>query len=156
MPYEYNATVTSIVDGDTVVVDIDLGFNIKFQNQKVRLMGIDTPESRTSDKIEKQFGLLSRNYVKKFVDSCDKQVIVRTHISKDVDDDSREKFGRLLGEIINPNTKAVLNDDLILKNYAVKYLGENKSLVSQQHKVNRKILIDRGEIKLTYNQAGVK
>lgn len=156
MPYEYNATVTSVVDGDTVVVDIDLGFNVKFQNQKVRLLGIDTPESRTSDKVEKQFGLASKDYVKKFVELCNKQVIVRTHISQDTDDDGREKFGRLLGEIINPTTKAVLNDELINKNYAVKYLGENKSLVSEQHKANRKILIDRGEVKLTYEQAGVK
>lgn len=156
MPYEYNATVTSVVDGDTVVVDIDLGFDVKFRNQKVRLLGIDTPESRTSDKVEKQFGSLSKDYVKKFVDECKKEVIVRTHISEDTDSDGREKFGRLLGEIINPTTKSVLNDELIAKNYAVKYLGENKNLVSEQHKANRKILIDRGEVKLTYEQAGIK
>lgn len=156
MPYEYNATVTSVVDGDTVVVDIDLGFDVKFRNQKVRLLGVDTPESRTSDKVEKQFGSLSKDYVKKFVDECKKEVIVRTHISKDTDSDGREKFGRLLGEIINPTTKSVLNDELIAKNYAVKYLGENKNLVSEQHKANRKILIDRGEVKLTYEQAGIK
>lgn len=156
MPYEYNATVTNVVDGDTVVVDIDLGFDVKFRNQKVRLLGIDTPESRTSDKVEKQFGSLSKDYVKKFVDDCKKEVIIRTHISEDTDSDGREKFGRLLGEIINPTTKAVLNDELIAKNYAVKYLGENKNLVSEQHKANRKILIDRGEVKLTYEQAGIK
>jgi micrococcal nuclease len=156
MPYEYNATVTQVVDGDTIIVDIDLGFNVKFQNQKVRLLGIDTPESRTSDKIEKQFGLASKDFVKKFIDECKKEVIVRTHISSDTDADGREKFGRLLGEIINPTTKAVLNDELIAKNYAVKYMGENKSLVSEQHKANRKILIDRGDIKLTYEQAGLK
>ena len=156
MPYEYNATVTSVVDGDTVVVDIDLGFDVKFRNQKVRLLGVDTPESRTSDKVEKQFGSLSKDYVKKFVDECKKEVIVRTHISEDTDSDGREKFGRLLGEIINPTTKSVLNDELIAKNYAVKYLGENKNLVSEQHKANRKILIDRGEVKLTYEQAGIK
>lgn len=156
MPYEYNATVTNVVDGDTVVVDIDLGFDVKFRNQKVRLLGIDTPESRTSNKVEKQFGSLSKDYVKKFVDDCKKEVIIRTHISEDTDSDGREKFGRLLGEIINPTTKAVLNDELIAKNYAVKYLGENKNLVSEQHKANRKILIDRGEVKLTYEQAGIK
>jgi micrococcal nuclease len=156
MPYEYNATVTQVVDGDTIVVDIDLGFNVKFQNQKVRLLGIDTPESRTTDKVEKQFGLASKDFVKKFITDCKNEVIVRTHISSDTDADGREKFGRLLGEIINPTTKTVLNDELIAKNYAVKYMGENKSLVSEQHKANRKILIDRGEIKLTYEQAGLK
>ena len=53
MPYEYNATVVNVVDGDTIVIDIDLGFDVKLTNQKVRLLGVDTPESRTSDKIEK-------------------------------------------------------------------------------------------------------
>ena len=60
MPYEYNATVTEVVDGDTIVIDIDLGFDVIFTNQKVRLLGIDTPESRTSDKVERFLELLAR------------------------------------------------------------------------------------------------
>jgi len=57
MPYEYHAKVINVIDGDTIVVDIDLGFNVVLSNQSVRLLGVDTPESRTSDKIEKVFGL---------------------------------------------------------------------------------------------------
>jgi micrococcal nuclease len=155
MPYEYNATVTEVVDGDTIVIDIDLGFDVMFTNQKVRLLGVDTPESRTSDKVEKVFGVASKDFVKKFVAGCKSNVIIRTHISEGTDDSGREKFGRLLGEIINPDTKEVLNDQLISKNYAVRYMGENKLAVKDQHMANRKLLIDRGEVKMDYKTAGI-
>lgn len=155
MPYEYNATVTEVVDGDTIVVDIDLGFDVMFTNQKVRLLGVDTPESRTSDKVEKAFGMASKDYVKKFVSTCKNKVIIRTHISEGTDASGREKFGRLLGEIINPDTKEVLSEQLIIKNYAVKYMGENKLAVKDQHMANRKLLIDRGDVKMDYKTAGL-
>ena len=155
MPYEYNATVTEVVDGDTIVIDIDLGFDVMFTNQKVRLLGVDTPESRTSDKVEKVFGMASKDFVKKFIAACKNKVIIRTHISEGTDDSGREKFGRLLGEIINPDTKEVLNEQLIKKNYAVKYMGENKLAVKDQHMANRKLLIDRGDVKMDYKTAGI-
>ena len=155
MPYEYNATVTEVVDGDTIVIDIDLGFDVMFTNQKVRLLGIDTPESRTSDKVEKVFGVASKDFVKKFVAGCKSKVIIRTNISEGTDDSGREKFGRLLGEIVNPDTKEVLNEQLISKNYAVRYMGENKLIVKDQHMANRKLLIDRGEVKMDYKTAGI-
>ena len=155
MPYEYNATVTEVVDGDTIVIDIDLGFDVMFTKQKVRLLGVDTPESRTSDKVEKVFGVASKDFVKKFVAGCKNNVIIRTHFSEGTDDSGREKFGRLLGEIINPDTKEVLNDQLISKNYAVRYMGENKLAVKDQHMANRKLLIDRGEVKMDYKTAGI-
>ena len=155
MPYEYHATVTEVVDGDTVVIDLDLGFDIKFTNQKVRLLGVDTPESRTSDKVEKVFGLASKDFCKRFVAACKNRVIIRTHISEGTDDSGREKFGRLLGEIINPDTREVLNDQLINNNYAVRYMGENKMVVKDQHMANRKLLIDRGEVKMDYKTAGL-
>lgn len=151
MPYEYNATVVNVVDGDTIVIDIDLGFDVKLTNQKVRLLGVDTPESRTSDKIEKVFGTASKDFTKKFVENCpNKNVIIRTHIS---DDD--EKFGRLLGSIINPVTQKVLNDELVNNNFAVKYMGENKINVREEHLKNRKILIDNKIIKMTYAEAQI-
>lgn len=156
MPFEYNAVVNEVVDGDTLVIDIDLGFDIKLTNQKVRLLGVDTPESRTSDKIEKVFGNVSKDFVKSFVKECENNVLIKTHISDDTDGSGREKFGRLLGEIIDPKTRKVLNEELINKNYAVKYLGENKLNVADEHKKNRKLLIDRKEVKLTYEQAGIK
>ncbi len=156
MPYEYHAKVTEVVDGDTIVIDIDLGFDVIFTKQKVRLLGVDTPESRTSDKTEKVFGLASKDYVKKFIESCtDKHVIIRTHVSDDVDSNGREKFGRLLGEIIQPDTKKVLNDELINNGFAVRYMGENKDKVKDLHLKNRKRLIDEGLVKMSYKDAGV-
>ena len=150
MPYEYHAKVINVVDGDTIVVDIDLGFNVVLSNQSVRLLGVDTPESRTSDKIEKVFGLASKDYTKSFVENCKKDVILRTHKS-----DDSEKFGRLLGEIINPESKEVLNNSLIEEGFAVKYLGENKDNVKNLHLQNRKRLIDEGKIKMSYKEAGL-
>ena len=150
MPYEYHAKVTNVVDGDTIVVDIDLGFNVVLSNQSVRLLGVDTPESRTSDKIEKVVGLASKEYAKEFVENCKKQIILRTHKS-----DDSEKFGRLLGEIINPESKEVLNNSLIEEGFAVKYLGENKDNVKNLHLQNRKRLIDSGKIKMSYKEAGL-
>jgi len=156
MPYEYHAKVTEIIDGDTVVLDIDLGFDVVFTKQKVRLLGVDTPESRTSDKIEKVFGVASKDYVKKFIEACiNKNVIIRTYINDDVDNNGREKFGRLLCEIINPDTKKVLNEELINNGYAVRYMGENKDKVKNHHIKNRKRLIDEGIVKMSYKQAGV-
>lgn len=155
MPYEYHATVTNVVDGDTIVIDIDLGFDVVFTKQKVRLLGVDAPESRTSDKVEKVFGLVSKNFVKKFVVACKNQVIIRTYIGAGTDDSGREKFGRLLGEIVNPETNEVLNEQLIIKNYAVRYMGENKLLVKDQHMANRKLLIDRGDVTMEYTVAGL-
>ncbi len=150
MPYEYHAKVTQVVDGDTIVVDIDLGFNVVLANQSVRLLGVDTPESRTSDKVEKVFGLASKDYTKEFVDNCKKDVIVRTHKS-----DDGEKFGRILGEIINPESKEVLNNSLVEEGFAVKYLGENKDNVKNLHLQNRKRLIDEGKVKMSYKEAGL-
>jgi micrococcal nuclease len=150
MPYEYHAKVINVVDGDTIVVDIDLGFNVVLSNQSVRLLGVDTPESRTSDKIEKVFGLASKEYAKEFVENCKKQIILRTHKS-----DDSEKFGRLLGEIINPESKEVLNVSLVEEGFAVKYLGENKDNVKNLHLQNRKRLIDSGKIKMSYKEAGL-
>ena len=150
MPYEYHAKVTNVVDGDTIVVDIDLGFDVVLSNQNVRLLGVDTPESRTSDKIEKVFGLASKDYAKAFIENSNKHVIIRTHKS-----DDSEKFGRLLAEIIDPNTKEVLNESLVTDGYAVKYLGENKLNVKELHFKNRKRLIDEGKIKMSYKEAGL-
>ena len=150
MPYEYHAKVTNVVDGDTIVVDIDLGFDVVLSNQNVRLLGVDTPESRTSDKIEKVFGLASKDYAKAFIENCNKHVIIRTHKS-----DDSEKIGRLLAEIIDPNTKEVLNESLVTDGYAVKYLGENKLNVKELHFKNRKRLIDEGKIKMSYKEAGL-
>jgi micrococcal nuclease len=136
MPFEYYAKVKEVIDGDTVVADIDLGFNVVLSNQKIRLNGIDTPESRTSDKVEKHYGVLSKNFTKAFIDNCkDKYIIVKTEINEET-----EKFGRVLGRVFNPDTKEELNEALIKNHLAVKYNGESKELVREMHLENRKIL----------------
>lgn len=151
MPFEYHACVKQVVDGDTIVVDIDLGFDVVLANQKVRFNGIDTPESRTTDKVEKVFGLCSKDYVKHFVEKCENYVIIRTVLS-----DSTEKFGRILGDILDPkNMTKSLNQTMVEEGLAVKYLGENKALVADAHLKNRKRLIDSGAVKLTYKEAGL-
>ena len=91
--YEYNAKVLRIVDGDTIDVDIDLGFGVWIHKERIRLEGIDTPESRTRDLEEKKFGLLSKEYVRSLlpVGSIVK-LVCKTY-------DSKGKFCRILGDI---------------------------------------------------------
>ena len=74
--YEYNVTVTKVVDGDTVDVDIDLGFGMTYKKQRVRLMGIDTPESRTRDKVEKLFGKASNKHLKSLIETAELLTLV--------------------------------------------------------------------------------
>ncbi len=143
--YEYNVTITKVVDGDTVDVDIDLGFGMSYKKQRVRMLGIDTPESRTRDKVEKLFGKASKAHLKQLLSSGDKITLV-SH--------DKGKFGRILGELFvwhaegHPQfeTKINVNDQMIVDHHAVKYTGENKDLVEQQHLDNRNILIERGTV----------
>ena len=149
MPYEYKFIYKKVIDGDTIIGDIDLGFNIILSNQYVRLIGIDTPESKSKDKTEKTFGLLSKKAVEEFM-KLENQLIIQTFFN----DDNEDKFGRILGKIIT-STKLCLNDWLIDHNYAVLYKGENKELVKQAHLKNRKILIDNKIVQMSYADAGI-
>ena len=118
--YEYNIKkVTKIVDGDTIDVDIDLGFNISFA-QRVRLAGIDTPESRTKDAREKALGLEVKNKVKVSMESA-KKVVIKTELP-----DSTEKYGRILGWVYLDGATKSLNEQLIEEGYAWGYMGETK------------------------------
>jgi len=118
--YEYFVKeVKNVVDGDTIDVVIDLGFDILFAS-RVRLAGIDTPESRTTDKAEKALGLESKEYLKKYLKDA-KSVVIKTEKMN-----SSEKYGRILGWIyVNGNTES-LNDKMISDGYAWGYLGETK------------------------------
>lgn len=118
--YEYRVKrVTGVVDGDTIDVDIDLGFNISY-SQRVRLAGIDTPESRTTDKFEKTLGLESKEYLKEKLKDV-KDLVIKTQKP-----DSSEKYGRILGWLfINNSTKSV-NEQMIEDGYAWNYMGEAK------------------------------
>jgi micrococcal nuclease len=118
--YEYNIKkVTKVVDGDTIDVDIDLGFNISY-TQRVRLAGIDTPESRTKDAREKALGLEVKNKVKSAIESA-KTVIIKTELP-----DSTEKYGRILGWVYLDGAAKSLNEQLIDEGYAWGYMGETK------------------------------
>jgi micrococcal nuclease len=118
--YEYFVKeVKNVVDGDTIDVVIDLGFDILFAS-RVRLAGIDTPESRTTDKAEKVLGLESKDYLKKYLKDA-KSVVIKTEKMN-----SSEKYGRILGWIyVNGDTES-LNDKMINDGYAWGYLGETK------------------------------
>jgi micrococcal nuclease len=118
--YEYYVRkVENVVDGDTIDVLIDLGFDILFQS-RVRLAGIDTPESRTKDLKEKALGLESKEYLKKHIKDA-KSVVIKTEKM-----DSSEKYGRILGWVyINGDTES-LNDKMINDGYAWGYLGDTK------------------------------
>ena len=115
----YVKKVSKIVDGDTIDVDIDLGFDISFSS-RVRLAGIDTPESRTKDKIEKALGLESKEYLKKSIDKS-KTVVIKTEKIN-----SSEKYGRILGWIFLDGSEVSLNKKMIEDGYAWDYMGETK------------------------------
>ena len=131
--YEYKCEVKRIVDGDTVDVVIDLGFSIHFST-RVRLYGIDTPESRTRNKDEKVRGLLSKDYLKEWLDQGG--VVIRTYRDK------RGKFGRVLGEMVVGGRN--INLLMVDENLAVKYEGQSKDDIKKEHKVNRDKLIEKG------------
>ena len=111
--------LTGVVDGDTIDVDIDLGFNVSY-SQRVRLAGIDTPESRTKDKFEKTLGLESKEYLKsKLKNATD--IIIKTEKP-----DSSEKYGRILGWLYVDGDTVSVNDHMINDGYAWGYLGDTK------------------------------
>jgi len=115
----YVKKVSKVVDGDTIDVDIDLGFDISFSS-RVRLAGIDTPESRTADKVEKTLGLESKEYLKKAIDAS-KTVVIKTEKM-----DSSEKYGRILGWVFLDGSKISINEQMIADGYAWGYLGDTK------------------------------
>jgi micrococcal nuclease len=115
----YVKKVTNVVDGDTIDVDIDLGFSISFSS-RVRLAGIDTPESRTSDKAEKVLGLESKEYLKSKIKDA-KSVVIKTEKM-----DSSEKYGRILGWVYLDGSTVSINEQMISEGYAWGYLGDTK------------------------------
>jgi micrococcal nuclease len=115
----YVREVKSVVDGDTIDVVIDLGFNVLFE-QRVRLAGIDTPESRTTDKAEKALGLEAKEYLKKHLKDA-KSIVIRTEKM-----DSSEKYGRILGWLYVNGESESINNKMISDGYAWGYLGETK------------------------------
>ena len=137
-----------VIDGDTVDICIHLGFDV-ITRQRIRLFGIDAPESRTSDTQEKIFGNLAKNKLKewclKAAISEDDDIEFELRCSKN---NFKDKYGRTLGElwIKNNNIWINVNKWLCEKNYAVPYNGQNKNAIEEYHLYNRKILKEKGEI----------
>ena len=133
--YEYRCKVVKIIDGDTVDVDIDLGFGVWLHKERVRLFGIDTPESRTKDLEEKKYGLAAKKFLTDMLDD-DGGIILKTH------KDKTGKFGRILGELWRTTNYAdqSINNYMIDKHHAVMYLGQSKEDIQEQHVKNREFV----------------
>ena len=128
--YEYRCEIVKVVDGDTVDVDIDLGFGVWMRNERVRLYGIDTPESRTRDLEEKKYGLAAKDFLKKWLDAGN--ITLKTH------KDAEGKFGRILGELWYNEVN--INQLMIEEHHAVGYHGQSKDEIAEQHIANRQFI----------------
>jgi len=135
--YEYKAVVRKIIDGDTVDVDIDLGFGVWLHKERVRLYGIDTPESRTRDLEEKKYGMMAKKLVLDLMPIGSMQTLI-------TEKDKTGKFGRILGKfkVHEPNLDryVILNEFMVDNHYAVRYHGQSKESIEEEHLVNRKKL----------------
>jgi len=133
--YEYACEVKRVVDGDTIDVVLDLGFDI-LHKSRVRLYGIDTPESRTRNLDEKARGKMAGAYLKEAVEKGEK-VVIQTKLK-----DSRGKYGRVLGNVVVDGVN--INEAMIENFLAVAYFGQSKDDVEAEHLVNREKLIEQG------------
>ncbi len=132
--YEYSCKIVRVVDGDTVDVDIDLGFGVWMHKERIRLHGIDTPESRTRDLEEKKFGLLAKDQVEHFLPEGSIQTLITVK-------DKAGKFGRILGKFkiddhLYP-TPTTINEWMIRHHHAAPYFGQSKEEIAQIHLDNR-------------------
>ena len=139
--YEYKVNILNVVDGDTVDVDIDLGFGCWLRNERVRIVGIDCPESRTSDRIEKVFGEAAKQRLTSLLSS---EATLISQISK-MGENMKGKFGRILGDFKTINDQ-IVSTTLMEEGHAVAYNGGDKEAVQAQHLKNRQRLIDEGKV----------
>ena len=149
----YNVKLLKVVDGDTVDVDIDLGFGVWLHDERVRIMGIDTPESRTSDKVEKVFGLAAKNRLKELLEEG--ALLVTTEDKKG--EDMKGKFGRILGDFIVEEYEGQprrVTEVMIEEGHCVAYFGGSKEEIQIKHQANRQKLLREGIItQEEYNKA---
>ena len=137
-PFLYKCTIQRIVDGDTVDVNIDLGFGIWLYKERVRIAGIDTPEKRTRDKVEKIFGLAATAKAHTLIPEGS-DCIIRTRRDK------AGKYGRTMGDFVLEDG-TLYTEVMVETHHAVPYEGQAKADIEAAHLVNRKILIESGEI----------
>jgi len=143
--YQYRATLLDVVDGDTVDVDIDLGFGIWMKDERVRIMGIDTPESRTRDLEEKKFGLAAKKRITELLGEG--TVVLKTQVGRG-GEDMKGKFGRILGDFevyyAPEDCQMKVSEIMCLEGHAVAYFGGSKEELIEKHLENRKKLIAEG------------
>ena len=151
--YEYKCKILRVVDGDTVDVDIDLGFGVWMHKERVRMMGIDTPESRTRDRVEKAFGLASKDRLKELLPIGSIQVL-KTEIDRS-GEDKKGKFGRILGDFLVDDDRRC-TDILVEEGHAVAYFGGSKDAVDAQHMANRTRLLENGTMSKAVYDAAVE
>ena len=146
---EYDVVLLKCVDGDTVDVDIDLGFGVWLKDERVRIMGIDTPESRTSDKVEKVFGTAAKNRLKELLSEGGKLITTENKNGEDM----KGKFGRILGDFRAPSGELV-TDIMIKEGHCVAYFGGSKEEIQMKHMANREKLLREGVVsKEEYDEA---
>ena len=128
--YEYRVTIDRVVDGDTVDCWIDLGYHTQV-HKRIRFIGFNAPESRTRDLVEKKYGLAAKEYLTGMLD--DTQIVLKTH------KDGKGKFGRILGELWRTTNYAdkSINEYMIEKHHAVRYMGQSKEAIEEEHIKNR-------------------
>ena len=141
--YRYKVNVVKVVDGDTVDVDIDLGFGMSYKKQRVRMVGIDTPESRTRDLVEKKFGKASKAHLKSILEAGDIELV--SH--------DKGKFGRILGDLFIGSSTFSVNQQMINDHHAVAYTGGKKEETEKGHMANREILIGNGTVVLEESES---
>ena len=143
---EYDVVVVKVVDGDTVDVDIDLGFGVCLKDERVRIMGIDTPESRTRDRVEDLFGEAAKARLKELMKHGGKLITTEDKSGEDM----KGKFGRILGDFsvyYAPQDRTMpVTEIMMLEGHAVPYMGGSKEELLEQHMANRARLIAEGVV----------
>ena len=150
---EYDVVLLDCVDGDTVDVDIDLGFGVWLKDERVRIMGIDTPESRTRDKVEKLFGTAAKNRLKELLHEGGKLITTENKQGEDM----KGKFGRILGDFWverYEGQREKVTDIMIEEGHCVAYFGGSKEEIQMKHMANREKLLREGVVsKEEYDEA---
>jgi micrococcal nuclease len=132
--YEYNCKIVRVVDGDTVDVDIDLGFNHWIHGERIRLFGVDCPECRSRDPKEKAAGLAAKDFIKRLLHDGGTYTLTTKE---------KGKFGRYLG-VIMLSDKTSINAALVSEHLAVPYMGQSKQDIDDAHAANYDILKEKG------------
>jgi len=138
---EYDVVLLKCVDGDTVDVDIDLGFGVWLKDERVRIMGIDTPESRTRDKVEKLFGTAAKNRLKELLKNGGKLITTEDKSGEDM----KGKLGRILGDFRVADGRRV-TEIMIEEGHCVAYFGGSKDEIQIKHMANRQKLLREGVV----------